>query len=90
MVPQGGYFLWVELPEGTDVAAIADLAKEKGVVFVKGTDFLLEGGENALPDRLLGRARGPDRRGRRAAGVGLPRALRRGRVGLAATGVREP
>ncbi len=46
--PQGGYFLWVELPEGTDVAAIAELAKEKGVVFVKGTDFLLEGGENAL------------------------------------------
>ena len=65
MVPEGGYFLWVELPEGTDVAAIAELAKDEGVVFVKGTDFLLEGGENALPDRLLGRARGPDRRGRR-------------------------
>jgi DNA-binding transcriptional MocR family regulator len=48
VVPQGGYFLWVELPEGTDVAAMADLAKEKGVVFVKGTDFLLEGGENAF------------------------------------------
>ena len=48
VVPQGGYFLWVELPEGTDVAAIAERAKEKGVVFVKGTDFLLEGGENAL------------------------------------------
>ena len=48
VVPQGGYFLWVEMPEGTDVAAIADRAKEKGVVFVKGTDFLLEGGENAF------------------------------------------
>jgi 2-aminoadipate transaminase len=48
VVPQGGYFLWVELPEGTDVAAMADLAKEKGVVFVKGTDFLIEGGENAF------------------------------------------
>jgi DNA-binding transcriptional MocR family regulator len=48
VVPQGGYFLWVELPEGTDVAAMADIAKSKGLVFVKGTDFLLEGGENAL------------------------------------------
>lgn len=48
VVPQGGYFLWVELPEGTDVAAMEESAKAKGLVFVKGTDFLLEGGENAL------------------------------------------
>jgi DNA-binding transcriptional MocR family regulator len=46
--PQGGYFLWVELPEGTDVAALFDAAKERGVAFVKGTDFVLEGGENTL------------------------------------------
>ncbi|MGZ4174256.1 MAG: aminotransferase-like domain-containing protein [Solirubrobacteraceae bacterium] len=46
--PQGGYFLWVELPEGADVAALFDAAKERGVVFVKGTDFVLEGGENTL------------------------------------------
>ena len=46
--PRGGYFLWVELPEGTDVAALSDAAKERGVVFVKGTDFVLEGGENTL------------------------------------------
>ena len=48
MVPEGGYFLWVDLPEGTDVARIEELAKERGVVFVKGTDFLLEGGESSL------------------------------------------
>ena len=48
VVPEGGYFLWVELPEGSDVAALAERAKELGVVFVKGTDFLLEGGENAF------------------------------------------
>ncbi len=48
VVPEGGYFLWVDLPEGSDVAALADRAKELGVVFVKGTDFLLEGGENAF------------------------------------------
>ncbi len=46
--PQGGYFMWVELPEGVDVAALETAAKERGVVFVKGTDFLLEGGENTL------------------------------------------
>jgi 2-aminoadipate transaminase len=46
--PQGGYFMWVELPEGTDVAALEDAARERGVLFVKGTDFLLEGGRNTL------------------------------------------
>ncbi len=48
VVPQGGYFLWVDMPEGTDVAAMGEIAKEKGVAFVKGTDFLLEGGENSF------------------------------------------
>ena len=46
--PEGGYFMWVELPEGTEVDMLAASAKENGVVFVKGTDFLLEGGQNAL------------------------------------------
>lgn len=46
--PQGGYFLWVELPESADVDALALAAGERGVVFVKGTDFLLEGGHNTL------------------------------------------
>jgi DNA-binding transcriptional MocR family regulator len=46
--PQGGYFMWVTLPPGTDVAALFKLAAERGVAFVKGTDFLLEGGENTL------------------------------------------
>jgi len=46
--PEGGYFMWVELPEDTDVDAVFTAAKERGVAFVKGTDFLLEGGENAL------------------------------------------
>jgi 2-aminoadipate transaminase len=46
--PEGGYFMWVTLPEGTDVAALHRAASELGVAFVKGTDFLLEGGENTL------------------------------------------
>jgi 2-aminoadipate transaminase len=46
--PQGGYFLWVELPEGTNVDELFDAAKERGVAIVKGTDFMLEGGENTF------------------------------------------
>jgi 2-aminoadipate transaminase len=40
--------MWVELPEGTDVDALFKFAGELGVAFVKGTDFLIEGGENTL------------------------------------------
>jgi 2-aminoadipate transaminase len=46
--PEGGYFMWVELPEDADVDALGAAAKDRGVIFVKGTDFLLEGGLNAL------------------------------------------
>lgn len=48
VAPEGGYFMWVTLPEGTDVGALFSLAGELGVAFVKGTDFLLDGGENTL------------------------------------------
>jgi 2-aminoadipate transaminase len=56
--PEGGYFLWVDLPEGSDVAELERAAGERGVVFVKGTDFLLEGGDNSL--RLAYSAVPPD------------------------------
>jgi 2-aminoadipate transaminase len=46
--PQGGYFMWVVLPEEVSVADLETAAAERGVIFVKGTDFLLEGGENTL------------------------------------------
>ncbi|HEX4482834.1 MAG TPA: PLP-dependent aminotransferase family protein [Solirubrobacteraceae bacterium] len=46
--PDGGYFMWVTLPQGTDVARLFTAAADLGVAFVKGTDFLLEGGENTL------------------------------------------
>ena len=48
VAPEGGYFMWVTLPDGTDVDALFSLASELGVAFVKGTDFLLDGGENTL------------------------------------------
>jgi DNA-binding transcriptional MocR family regulator len=46
--PQGGYFLWVDLPRGTDVGAMFTAAGERGVQFVKGSDFVLEGGDSSL------------------------------------------
>ena len=48
VVPDGGYFMWVTLPEGTDVERLFRAAGDRGVSFVKGTDFMLEGGENTL------------------------------------------
>jgi 2-aminoadipate transaminase len=48
IAPEGGYFMWVTLPQGTDVKALFAVAAERGVAFVKGTDFLLDGGENTL------------------------------------------
>ena len=45
--PQGGYFMWVELP-GVSIEKLFPVAKEHGVEFVKGSDFLLEGGDNAM------------------------------------------
>jgi DNA-binding transcriptional MocR family regulator len=60
VAPEGGYFLWVELPEEVDTEQLLAAASERGVVFVKGSDFMLEGGRNALrlaysgvtPDRI--------------------------------------
>ena len=48
VTPEGGYFLWVDLPEGSDVARLEAAARERGVIFVKGSDFLLKGGESSL------------------------------------------
>jgi len=46
--PEGGYFMWVELPRGTDVGTLFDAAAQRGVQFVKGSDFVLEGYESSL------------------------------------------
>ncbi len=46
--PQGGYFLWVDLPRGSDVGALFEAAAERGVQFVKGSDFVLDGGDSSL------------------------------------------
>ena len=48
-VPQGGLFVWAELPEGMDGLAAFQAAVEAGVAFVPGTHFYPDGGhENTL------------------------------------------
>jgi 2-aminoadipate transaminase len=37
--PEGGYFIWLELPEPTDAGALLARAGEVGVTFVAGADF---------------------------------------------------
>jgi DNA-binding transcriptional MocR family regulator len=48
--PEGGYFVWVELPSGPPSDELLAEAEEAGVTFVKGTDFYAggRGGERAL------------------------------------------
>lgn len=60
VVPAGGYFLWLDLAEGTDTTALLAEAKAEGVAFVAGPDFMIDGGRNSLrlsfasvpPDRI--------------------------------------
>ena len=46
--PDGGYFLWIELPEDVPVEKLAPAAAERGVAVVKGSDFVVDGGRHAL------------------------------------------
>jgi 2-aminoadipate transaminase len=48
--PEGGYFVWLDLPSGPPAAELLVQAEEAGVTFVKGTDFFPggQGGERAL------------------------------------------
>ncbi|MFN2612692.1 MAG: PLP-dependent aminotransferase family protein [Solirubrobacterales bacterium] len=48
VVPGGGYFLWLTLGEDVDTAELLPVAKEEGVGFVAGADFMIDGGVNAL------------------------------------------
>jgi DNA-binding transcriptional MocR family regulator len=48
--PEGGYFVWVDLPKGYDTGDLLPQAEAAGVTFVKGTDFFPRGhgGERSL------------------------------------------
>lgn len=46
--PEGGYFLWLDLPDGADASELLTRAEAVGVTFVKGADFYAgPGGESA-------------------------------------------
>jgi DNA-binding transcriptional MocR family regulator len=80
VVPEGGYFLWLDLEEDVDTVALLAEAKEEGVTFVAGPDFMLEGGTSSLrlsfaPVPVEDVAEGVQR---------LARALERTRAGAAA------
>ena len=48
VVPDGGYFLWVELGAGTDTGRLVAAAAEHGVAVVDGDDFVVDGGSGAV------------------------------------------
>ncbi len=46
--PEGGYFIWLDLPGGVDAGELLAQAEENGVTFVKGADFFAgPGGESS-------------------------------------------
>jgi 2-aminoadipate transaminase len=50
--PEGGYFLWLELPDGVGAAALLTAAERVGVTFVPGPDFFPRGGGGRSAARL--------------------------------------
>jgi DNA-binding transcriptional MocR family regulator len=46
--PDGGFFLWLTLPPDLSADALFDGATAAGVVYVKGSDCFVEGGERSL------------------------------------------
>lgn len=46
--PEGGYFLWLTFPEGTDGDALFDACAARGLAVVKGSDFLLDDAKHHL------------------------------------------
>jgi 2-aminoadipate transaminase len=50
--PEGGYFIWLDVPSGPDTGELLTRAEEAGVTFVKGTDFFVPGGGGERSLRL--------------------------------------
>jgi 2-aminoadipate transaminase len=48
IAPDGGYFLWVTLPDGLEPAAVLRAAAERGLAVVSGDDFVLDGDSGAV------------------------------------------
>jgi DNA-binding transcriptional MocR family regulator len=50
--PDGGYFVWLDLPHGVDAGELLTRATEAGVTFVKGSDFYPDGDGGRSAARL--------------------------------------
>lgn len=50
--PDGGFFLWVTLPEGVDAEEMLPLAAEEGVTYLPGERFYVDGGKGTRSLRL--------------------------------------
>ena len=50
--PEGGFFLWVTLPEGVDAEAMLPAAAEEGVTYLPGERFFVEDGKGTRSLRL--------------------------------------
>ena len=50
--PEGGYFLWLDLPAGLDVRELLAAAESEDVTFVPGTDFFPAGAGGTSSARL--------------------------------------
>ena len=78
--PQGGMFLWVTCPEGSDTSELMLEALKRKVLFVPGTGFLPRRERSALhAAELLKRFARTDQGRHWAAGGGLQRSHRRAR-----------
>jgi 2-aminoadipate transaminase len=77
--PRGGYFFWVDLPDGIDTTDALAAAIEQGVPYVKGADFFAaEGGRSSV--RLAFSACATDQIGEGIARLGEVFASRRSAV----------
>ena len=59
--PEGGYFLWIDLPPATDAADLLRRATDAGVTFVKGSDFFPAGTAGRHAARLAFSFETPER-----------------------------
>jgi DNA-binding transcriptional MocR family regulator len=65
--PDGGYFLWVDIP-GVDTGELLARATDAGVTFVRGSDFFADGRGGASSARLAFSYEAPERI---AEGIGI-------------------
>ena len=97
VVPEGGYFLWVDLADDDDTVAMLAAASDEGVAFVAGPDFLLEGGDTSLrfsfasvPPEQIGEGVRRLAAARERVRTGTPRLGRRPYMSRASVSARRP